>query len=63
METYRAKMWQYSHNFLLGKGLTEVDRFPQKIAEVSREDILRVAQKYFDANRFAVGLVRGKSEA
>lgn len=61
METYRAQLLEYAHDFLLGKGLNEVEDFPRRIESVSREDVLRVAQKYFLPDRYAMGIVRGRS--
>jgi len=60
LETYHAQMVQFAHNELLGKGFEEVERFKAKIEKVTAENILEVALKYFDLNRYAVGMVRGK---
>lgn len=62
LETYCAQMAQYAHNFLLGKGLEGVENFPRRIAKVSREDVLCAAQRYFLLDKYAVGVVRGKSQ-
>ncbi len=61
LETYRAQMLEYAHNFLLGTGLDEVENFPQRIESVSREDILSASQKYFAPDRYAIGIVRGRT--
>lgn len=61
LETNRAQLAQYIQNELLGRGVEEVAKYPGKIAKVTREDILSAAQKYFDQNRYATGVVRGKS--
>ena len=60
LETYRAQMVQYLHNEILGKGIEEIVNFSSKIKQVTREELLKVARKYFDPNRFAVGIVRGR---
>jgi len=60
LETYCSQMFQFAHDFLLGKGLEEVESYPQKISRVTRENILQAAQKYFTIDRFALGLVRGR---
>ena len=60
LETYRAQMVQFAHNELLGKGFEEVERFKKKIEKVTAENILEVSRKYFDLNRYAVGMIRGK---
>jgi zinc protease len=61
LETYHAQMTENAHNLILGKGLEEIANFPRRIAQVTCEDILRAAQKYFTTDRYAIGLVRGKS--
>ncbi|TDI96348.1 MAG: insulinase family protein [Caldithrix sp.] len=60
LETYSAQMVQFAHNELLGRGFEEVERFKAKIEEVTANDILATARKYFDLNRYAVGMIRGK---
>ena len=60
LETCRAQMVQFAHNEMLGKGFEEVERFKAKIEKVTADNILEVARKYFDLNRYAVGMVRGK---
>lgn len=62
LETNRAQMFRFAHAELLGKGLQEVEAFPEKIAKVTREDIFNAAQKYFDLECYAEGIVRGKSD-
>ncbi|MFQ5865461.1 MAG: M16 family metallopeptidase [bacterium] len=59
LETYRAQMFQYAHNEILGKGIEEVREFTQKIEKVTREEAFEVSRKYFDLNRYAIGIVRG----
>ncbi|MFQ5825210.1 MAG: M16 family metallopeptidase [bacterium] len=61
LETYRSQMIQYLHNEILGKGIEEVASFFSKIKQVTREEILEAARKYFNPNRFAVGMVRGRA--
>ncbi|MCG8608593.1 insulinase family protein, partial [bacterium] len=61
LETNRAQMLQYAHNEMLGKGLLEITAFPEKISKVTANSILQAARKYFDLDRYALGLVRGKS--
>ena len=60
LETCRAQMVQFAHNEMLGKGFEEVERFKAKIEKVTADNILVAARKYFDLNRYAVGMVRGK---
>jgi zinc protease len=61
LETNRAQMLQYAHNEMLGKNLQEIEAFPEKISEVTADNILHATRKYFDLDRYALGLVRGKS--
>jgi zinc protease len=63
LETYRSQMFQYAHNEILGKGIEEVAEFTQKIEKVTSEEIFEVSRKYFDLNRYAIGVVRGKENS
>ncbi|MFQ5752561.1 MAG: hypothetical protein ACE5HI_11245, partial [bacterium] len=60
LETYRAQMFQYALNENLGKGVEEIQLFPEKIEKVTIEDIISATQKYFDLSRYALGMVQGK---
>ncbi|MEO7217007.1 MAG: pitrilysin family protein [Gemmatimonadaceae bacterium] len=46
--------------WLSGIGLAELDRATERIESVSADDILRLAQKYFDPDRAIEGVVRGE---
>jgi zinc protease len=48
----------YTFNLLYGLGLRSVDEYPQKVAKVTRDDILATARKYFQFNREVVSIVR-----
>ncbi|MFQ5676069.1 MAG: M16 family metallopeptidase [bacterium] len=61
LETYGSQMVQYAHNELLGRGFEEVATFPERIQNVTPEDILNAARRYIDLDHFALGMVRGKS--
>lgn len=63
LETNRAQMAHYVHNEILGKPFEELERVPDRMAKVTQEDILQTMQTYFDANRYALGMVRGKSRS
>jgi len=39
-------------------GVEEVERYPKKIMEVTREDILRVAKKYFTLDAPVLSIIR-----
>ena len=47
--------------WLLGDGLSELDRFASQIEAVSAADIQRLARQYFDPDRVVEGVVRGES--
>ena len=46
--------------WLSGIGLAELDMVAERIESVSADDILRLAQKYFDPDRAVEGVVRGE---
>jgi zinc protease len=59
LETNSALVRQYAKAELLGKGIEEVERYPEKIAQISKEEISEVAARYFDPKSLAVGAIRG----
>jgi zinc protease len=59
LETNSALVRQYAKAQLLGKGTEEVERYPEKIAGVTKEEISEVAARYFDFRSLAVGAIRG----
>lgn len=50
---------QLVFNELYGLGAMEMKRLPEKILKVSREDVLKVAQKYFSLDRYILSIVGG----
>ncbi len=62
LETCRAQMYHYAVNEILGRGIEEVEMFPEMIEKVTAEDVLKAARKYFDLNRYALGVVRGNAK-
>ncbi|KPL01007.1 MAG: hypothetical protein AMJ91_02105 [candidate division Zixibacteria bacterium SM23_73_3] len=60
LETNSALVKQYAKAELLGKGTVEVERYPQKISQVTKEQVKEVATRYFDPQHLAVGVIRGK---
>jgi zinc protease len=60
LETNSALVRQYAKAQLLGRGIEEIEKYPQKINQVTKEQIKDVAKKYFNAESLAVGVVRGK---
>jgi len=59
LERVAAQMAQYAHADLLGRGPDEIEVYQHRIASVTREDILRVAQTYFQLDNYFEGVVRG----
>ncbi|MBI2346525.1 MAG: insulinase family protein [Deltaproteobacteria bacterium] len=47
----------YAFNVLYGLGLREVERYPEKILKVTREDVLRVARKYLRLDRAVCSII------
>ena len=45
---------------LFGLGLDFTDRYLAEVAKVSADDLLRVARTYFDPERYAIGVLRGR---
>jgi zinc protease len=60
LETNFALVKQYAKAQLLGRGIEGIEEYPQKINQVTKEQIRDVAKKYFNAESLAVGVVRGK---
>lgn len=48
----------YAFNELYGLGVKEVLLYPQKILAVTKEDIMRMAKKYFDLNAYVLSIIR-----
>jgi zinc protease len=59
LETNSALVRQYAKAELVGKGIEDVEEYPQRIREVTREQVRQVARRYFDPANLAVGVIRG----
>lgn len=59
LETNSALVRQYAKAELLGKGIEDVEQYPQMIRRVTKEQVREVAAKYFDEGNLAVGVLRG----
>jgi zinc protease len=59
LETNSALVRQYAKAELVGKGMEGVQAYPQKIAQVTEEQVMQVAVRYFDPKSLAVGVTRG----
>ncbi|MBF0491515.1 MAG: insulinase family protein [Deltaproteobacteria bacterium] len=51
---------QLAFNELYGLGYKEIALFPDKVLKVTENDILKVAQKYFDLDRYVLAVLGGK---
>ena len=60
LQTNSALVKQYAKAELLGRGMEEVEEYPEEINQVTKEQVKDVASKYFDEKSPAVGVVRGK---
>jgi len=60
LETNSALVKQYAKAELLGRGIEEVEEYPEKINRVTKEQIKEVANRYFDEKSLAVGVIRGR---
>jgi zinc protease len=45
---------------LIGRGYEAVDLYPERIKKVSAETIAEIADKYFSAKHFGLGMIEGK---
>jgi zinc protease len=59
METMSALLKQYAKAEILGQGVKEVEDYPQKIKRVTKEQIRKVANRYFLDENLTVGMVKG----
>ncbi len=46
-------------NEIYGLGVAEIKKLPEKILKVSREEVLKVANQYFDLNAYVLSVVGG----
>ena len=58
LQRFAALANSYSLNELYGLGVEEVERYPKKIIEVTREDVLRIAKKYFILDAPVLSIIR-----
>jgi len=62
LEANRAKLFHYAHWHLLGRSLEEAEEFDRRVPKVTAEEIQQAAKKYFDPERYALGVVRGRRD-
>ncbi len=60
LETNSALVRQYAKAELIGTGIRDAERYPHRINQVTEEQVMNVAARYFDPDNFAVGVVRGE---
>jgi zinc protease len=60
LETNSAQVRQYARAYIIGKGIGDVEQYPERIDQVTREQVMDVAAKYFNPDRLAMGVVRGE---
>ena len=58
LQTNGAQANQMSLDELYGLGFDHYQTYPQEIQKVTREDVNRVAQKYFNLEAYAIAIVR-----
>ncbi len=65
LQTNEAQVNQVSLDELYGLGFDHYQKYPREIEQVTKEDVDRVARKYFDLESYAIAIVRppaGKKE-
>jgi zinc protease len=65
LQTNEAQANQVSLDELYGLGFDHFQKFPGEIEKVTKEDVNRVARKYFDLESYAIAIIRpplGKKE-
>ena len=55
-----AQAAHYAFNDRYGRSVEDIEKFPENIMAVSRDDIIRVAREVFDPDRYALAIVRPK---
>lgn len=58
LQTNSAHARQMSADELLGLGYDHLKRYPDEIQKVTREDVHRVAKKYFSLDAYALAIIR-----
>ena len=62
LQTNGAQANQFSLDELYGLGFDHYQRFPHEIQKVSKEDVHRVAEKYFKLEAHAMAIIRPPTE-
>lgn len=61
-QTNGSQLGELMHAYLLGRGVSELAEFEERILAVTPESILAAAQRYFDPAVAVQGIVRGKGQ-
>ena len=62
LQTNGAMANQMSLDELYGLGFDQYQKYPEEIQKVSREDVHRVAKKYFNLEAYAIAIIRPPAE-
>lgn len=60
-QTGQSEAIEYAKNEIFGKPLTAVEEFTEKIDQLTLEEMNDTADKYFDLEKYTLGIVRGKA--
>ena len=60
LESNSALVRQYAKADLIGKGMEDVEQYPNRINQVTKEQVKEVAAKYFVPENLKVGVIRGE---
>jgi zinc protease len=58
LQTDGAQADQMSLNELYGQGFDHYQKYPQEIQKVTRDDVNRGAEKYFNLEAYAIAIIR-----
>lgn len=59
-QTNEMQLFRFAHNEILGGKIEEVTEFPQRLRNVTVEEIAGAIRQYFDTKRCALVVLRGK---
>ena len=59
LQTNSQRGEELVRTYLSGLGIDYLDRYLEGIRAVKVEDVRRVAERYFDVERYAIGVLRG----
>ena len=62
LQTNGAQANQMSLDELYGLGFDHYQKYPQEIQKVTRDDVNRVAKKYFNLEAYAIAIIRPPSD-